>query len=261
MSDALMIDSCVRGYHYYQDVWDPVIGEQLECVQEPANLHDRYAVAVLKEETVVGHVPRKISIVCCLFLRRGGTIVSTITGTRHYSHDLAQGGMEVPCTLNFRCDSKKLQQLTSKLLKQMPEDILLVPSSQSFSQYDEQKYIPPATKAIKILEVEETVTNTCDADDIWVTYNRVTLKHSDKKIIEDGSQLTDKHIRLAQMLIRGQFPKIGGLQSTLLQERCHNLPSNSIQAVHCLKRHHWIVASNVLSASGHVHIYSLLFST
>ena len=59
MSDALMIDSCMCGYHYYQDVWDPVIGEQLECVQEPANLHDRYAVAVLKEETVVGHVSRK----------------------------------------------------------------------------------------------------------------------------------------------------------------------------------------------------------
>ena len=87
------------------------------------------------------------------------------------------------------------------------------------------------------------------------------MKHSDKKIIEDGSQLTDKHIQLAQTLIRGQFPRIGELQSTLLQERYHNLPSNSIQVVHCLKRHHWIVASNVLSASGHVHIYDSLHTT
>ena len=140
-----------------------------------------------------------------------------------YSRDLAQGGMEVPCTLHFRCDSKKLQQLIFELLQQMPEDILLVSSSQS----DEQKYIPPPAKAIEISEGEETVTNTCNADDIWVTYDRNTLKHSDKKIIEDGSQLTDKHIQLAQTLIRGQFPRIGGLQSTLLQERYHNLPSNS----------------------------------
>ena len=55
-----------------------------------------YAVAVLKEETVVGHVLRKISIVCYTFLRRGRTIVSTITGTRRYSHDLVQGGWKSP---------------------------------------------------------------------------------------------------------------------------------------------------------------------
>ena len=54
---------------------------------------------------------------------------------------------------------------------------------------------------------------------VWITYNRNILKHSDKKITEDGSQLTDKYIRLVQTLIKGQFPKIGGLQSTLLQER------------------------------------------
>ena len=146
--------------------------------------------------------------------------------------------------------------MTLELLQQQPEDILLVPSS----QFKEQNCIQPAAKAIKI-EGEEAITNTCAADDIWITYNRNILKHSDKKIIEDGSQLTDKHIWLTQTLIKGQFPKIGGLQSTLLQERYHNLPSNSIQVVHCLKRHHWIVASNMLSASDHVHIYDSLHTT
>ena len=100
-----------------------------------------------------------------------------------------------------------MQQITLELLQQQPEYILLVPSSQS----NEQNCIQPAAKAIKI-EGEEAITNTCAADDIillWITYNRNILKHSDKKIIEDGSQLTDKHIRLAQTLIKGQFPKIG----------------------------------------------------
>ena len=32
----------------------------LKTAKEPANLHNRYVVAVLKEETVVGHMPRKI---------------------------------------------------------------------------------------------------------------------------------------------------------------------------------------------------------
>ena len=31
MADALTYESCVRGYHYYQDIWEPVNGEQLEC--------------------------------------------------------------------------------------------------------------------------------------------------------------------------------------------------------------------------------------
>ena len=65
-----------------------------------------------------------------------------------------------------------------------------------------QKYVLSSAKPLRIL-VEEVSTN--NADDIWITYNRNTLKHSDKKIIENGSQLTDKHIGLAQTLMRGQF--------------------------------------------------------
>ena len=156
-----------------------------------------------------------------------------------------QGGMEVPCTLHFRCNSKKVQQLASELLQQMPEDILLVPSLQN------SKNDCISTP----ISSEETPSSEPASDAIWVTYNRNTLKQSDRKIIEDGSQLTDKHIGLAQTLIRGQFPKLGGLHSTLLQDRYHNLSSNSVQIVHCSKRHHWIVASSILSASGHVHIY------
>lgn len=112
---------------------------------------------------------------------------------------------------------------------------------------------------MEILEAKDSIIKILD--DLWVTYNRSTLRHLDKAIIENGSQLTDKHIRLVQTLIREQFPKIGGLYSTLLQERCHNLPRNSIQIVHCLHRHHWIVASNILSASGHVCIYDSLHTT
>ena len=63
---------------------------------------------------------------------------------------------------------------------------------------------------------------------LWVKYNRNVLKYSDKDIVQNGSLLTDKHIGLAQSLIMEQFPKIGGLCSTLLQERYHNLPPKSV---------------------------------
>ena len=27
--------SCVRGYHIYKDVWDAVIGKEIQCEREP----------------------------------------------------------------------------------------------------------------------------------------------------------------------------------------------------------------------------------
>ena len=49
------IDSYVRGYHAYMDVWSPVIGETLLVKREPSNVKDRHAVAIFKEDAVVGH--------------------------------------------------------------------------------------------------------------------------------------------------------------------------------------------------------------
>ena len=60
--------TCVRGYHVYKDIWAVAIGEELVCVREPTNMADRYAVAILKQETVIGHLLRKISKVCSLLL-------------------------------------------------------------------------------------------------------------------------------------------------------------------------------------------------
>ena len=67
---------------------------------------DRYAVAVVKG-TVVGHLPKKISKISSLFLRRGGYIKCEVTGKRRYSSDLSQGGLEIPCRLIFKSKDKK----------------------------------------------------------------------------------------------------------------------------------------------------------
>ena len=64
-------DSMVCGYHIYQDIWTPVVGEHLQCVREENNAEDRYADAVTKDGVTVGHLSQRISM---LFIRRGGII-------------------------------------------------------------------------------------------------------------------------------------------------------------------------------------------
>ena len=103
--------SCVRGYHVYRAIWDAVIGEDLVCERETTNEHDRYAVAVVKDGVVIGHLPRTISRPCSLFLRRGNSIMCRVTGHRRYSADLPQGGLEIPCVLRFEGKLKEITKI------------------------------------------------------------------------------------------------------------------------------------------------------
>ena len=59
----------VLGYHVYQRIWNPFMGEVVIAVQEECNTHDRYAVAILEEDTCcsVGHLPHEISKDCFFF--------------------------------------------------------------------------------------------------------------------------------------------------------------------------------------------------
>ena len=45
---AHRIQCCIRGYHVYQWIWYPTIGEMLGTARERDNTHDRYAVAVCR---------------------------------------------------------------------------------------------------------------------------------------------------------------------------------------------------------------------
>ena len=105
----------IRGHHIYKEIWTPLLEEALVCRQETDNFHDWFAVAVMKGSDVVGHVPKKILSICSLFLRRGA-IRCEVIGTRQYSSDLNQGGLEVPCKLTFTCSDQERLATTRKLL-------------------------------------------------------------------------------------------------------------------------------------------------
>ena len=61
MATTFRIESTVRGHHVYKAAWSPYIGEELPVQREVNNIHDDFAVAVLKNGNTVGHVPREIS--------------------------------------------------------------------------------------------------------------------------------------------------------------------------------------------------------
>ena len=82
-------DSCVLGYHVYNEIWTAVLGEVLETEEELQNVTDRYAMAVKKHTgETVGHLPRKISRLCSMFMDQGGDIACVVTGNKRYSSTL-----------------------------------------------------------------------------------------------------------------------------------------------------------------------------
>ena len=320
--------SCVHGFHVYQDVWTPFIGEVLNCRREEDNRHDRYAVAVYKSAEVVGHVPRTSSHTCSSFLRRGGIMKCIVIGSRRYSRDTDKGGMEIPCKYIFKGLPKEVEKVqkffegalktevqvnssaddddhncnaaqeltvsapvsvttnTSMLPEKRaldladamkccsvdkrfkPDDFESMPSSST--SLSDSIQLGKQDEAVKLSEGGTLGTPTIDltaADvtvntkQVWVQFRRNTLNMVDKCLVADGSRLTDKHIKFASCLISRQFPRIGGLRTTLLQTRYYCFPPESIQALFCKSREHWIVASNILTSDNNtVNVYDSLFT-
>ena len=44
--EELRRELCVRGHHIYKEIWNPAIGEVVQCKREPRNAADRYSVVV-----------------------------------------------------------------------------------------------------------------------------------------------------------------------------------------------------------------------
>lgn len=257
MSVAFEVQAMVRGYHKYKDIWEAKIGENLQCQREPGNVHDLYAVSVMNSGLVVGHVPKKISSTCSLFLRRGGSILCTVTGGRRYSADLAEGGLEVPCTLKFQIDSGSIT-----LLNKAEKLVVSALSTNSLHQTEqnsqkskhqmEHTLLSTSTKRLKLSVC-------CVHEDIW------------KEELTKEEMLSDVSIQTAQSLIKKQFPQLNGLQPTVYQQQIQqgrpnessmdqNCTHSQLQIIHC-HGNHWITASNVGCLEGNVNIYDSLYDS
>ncbi len=100
---AFDIVTVIRGYHVYQRIWTPFVGETATIASEINNAHDQYAITVLEDNTLctVGHLPMEMSRECYYFIRR---VSVEVTGPRQKS--VTEGkGMEIPCITHLATSS------------------------------------------------------------------------------------------------------------------------------------------------------------
>ena len=83
------MESCIRGFYIYKEVWTPFIGKRLGCAREKSNREDPFTVAMKRGTETVGHVPRTISCVYTLFLRQRGIISCEVERSSKPSVDLS----------------------------------------------------------------------------------------------------------------------------------------------------------------------------
>ena len=88
---ASTLESVIRGHHIYKHIWWPFVGEVLTSEREEGNNHNKFAVSLLKNATVIGHVPQELLRVFWHFIRHGGTITRELTGQRKRGK-----GLEIP---------------------------------------------------------------------------------------------------------------------------------------------------------------------
>ena len=241
------VDSCIRGYHIYQEQWSSYVGESLSFTREANNTEDPYTVAVVKgNDTIVGHVPRKISAVCWLFLGHG-SITCTVTSARRFSSDLPQGGLEVPCKLLFK-GPKTFVRKVKKLVVPMA-----APAEEPSSKRRRVDSNGNHDDSVKLVSPRP-----------WLSLDSgCCLSEDDKTIISSGAWLTDQHMNFTQKVLKNQFPCLNGLQSTLLLSKPHCSmvlsPTNYLQIVHTWNNH-WIAISTLGSKTNEVKIYDSLYS-
>ena len=263
MTTSYSIDTAVRGYHIYRDVWQPVNGEVLQCERQTSNRHDPFAVAIKKNDVVVGHVPRRFSAICSLFLRRGGSITCTVNGSRRYSGDLPQGGLEIPCILTFYGESTKIDKvkdLTTQVAEHSGEN---KGGSEDTEIKNDVKSAETVIKTGDDSEESENKDSVVAVNVVWVNVGRITLTSEEKEIIAHGDELNDLHINAAQELIKGQFPSINGMHLTYLVAADHTsfngwVP-NYLQIFHC-RGNHWVTVTTMGCENGGIYIFDSLYT-
>ena len=169
---SFSVESMVRGYHIYKDVWGAVVGQEFPCKCEDGNRVDPFTVTAVRSNTVIGHL-RKISSICSLYLCLDGSIVCRMTGSRQFSADLAQRELEIPCLLTFQEDAKH----TTKAKKLVESALATTTTALSASKKRKQSDAPPelpSTSDHKNLTPEQTSKE-------WVQLAGIVQTSSDKQ--------------------------------------------------------------------------------
>lgn len=207
-------------------------------------------MSVVQNEQTVGHVPRRISAACSMFLRRNGIIKCRVTGTRQHSIDLPQGGLEIPCELVFTgaqkdiCKLKRIFDVAISLKDEKAEDDV------------GNEIIKPSEK----VEVEGDAGNAkrrrTDSEESqpWVQIKGISSSFT--LSLDDycrGMELSDRHMNASQMLLKSQFPSVKGLGLTYTPPCFGKWVETYIQIINT-RSCHWVTCSTIGCIAGTVNI-------
>ena len=80
-SGLFSLNSYTRGFHAYKQNWDRVLGRRYTGTTEEKNEHDKYALAEVNDDEVVGHIPLRLSKIMSMFLKLTGShMEAEVTG-------------------------------------------------------------------------------------------------------------------------------------------------------------------------------------
>ena len=132
---VLQVNSFIRGYHEYQEIWTLEIGDEYELKRELLNTVDHNAVAIVRKregdrskrkcihenelnsQTVLGYVSKLMALWLTKFLKRPTNKGRAVVKGKRVNRG-AGYGLEIQCEYCFTGDEFTIQWLKSKLEEQ-----------------------------------------------------------------------------------------------------------------------------------------------
>lgn len=118
---SMDLETFIKGHHIYKNIWTPQLDELLEVSTESDNPVDKFAVAVKKNQNIVGHLKKgktgRFAKTLFYFLRSNpdSKCHAKVTGKRC---NLGDGdGLQVPCILYISGQAEFMSILQNELVK------------------------------------------------------------------------------------------------------------------------------------------------
>lgn len=105
----------------------------------------------------------------------------------------------------------------------------------------------------------------CTKSNKWLKIGSYVLSLAEREMLCNNDWLTDLHMNSVQVLLKKQFPQIGGLQNTAVLQSSRIMQSfpdgcGSLQIVH-INNNHWVVASTLNCHKSDISVYDSLNSS
>ena len=225
--------SAIQGHHVYKDIWEnPTIGEELKCQREIGNSSEFCKKTEISVSTA-------LSTTATFSLEKSTSMIE--------EQDMAVDvKMEESCKSLSESESPSLP-LSVLCSDSNDDETLIVPV------FDEKSQITTSTPSTV---VPCSVNNNIMVEEVVCSPPKKRAKKFNEEAIIMGEKLTDVEINFAQRILKAQFPRINGLQSTLFQCKPYTaddqINENKLQnlIVFCKDRSHWILATTIKCETG-----------